>query len=215
MYSYKTESKNNKTAKGVQKNIIKRDIDHSDYLTCLQNNTIVQHKMKTIRSEYHDISSYEINKTSLSCYDDKRYILDDGKTSYAYGHCRLCARHFLSEIFCASACLCSCPLFIDNFSAYATFSVSWNFLCIRWNVLCVCCRRFSVHRLALSWCRHFLYYCIRFRVQFGINLPDWVNFSESWNCTSRFDKCNFSVLKNSQVQINFKLNAIKPYDYLL
>ena len=124
MYSYKTESKNNKTAKGVQKNIIKRDIDHSDYLTCLQNNTIVQHKMKTIRSEYHDISSYEINKTSLSCYDDKRYILDDGKTSYAYGHCRLCARHFLSEIFCASACLCSCPLFIDNFSAYATFSVS-------------------------------------------------------------------------------------------
>ena len=46
----------------------------------------MQHKMKSIRSEYHQVSSYEINKTSLSCYDDKRYILDDGKTSYAYGH---------------------------------------------------------------------------------------------------------------------------------
>ena len=28
----------------------------------------------------------EMNKVSLSAYDDKRYILDDGITSYAYGH---------------------------------------------------------------------------------------------------------------------------------
>ena len=42
--------------------------------------------MKTIRSDHHVVSSYEINKTSLSCFDDKRYILDDGITSYAYGH---------------------------------------------------------------------------------------------------------------------------------
>ena len=95
MYSYKVELsdgkggvkiKNNKAAKGVNKNVIKRDLDHSDYLACLQNNTIEKHKMKTIRSDYHVISSYEINKTSLSCFDDKRYILDDGITSYAYGH---------------------------------------------------------------------------------------------------------------------------------
>ena len=46
----------------------------------------MQHKMKSIRSAYHQVSSYEINKTSLSCYDDKRHILDDRKTSYAYGH---------------------------------------------------------------------------------------------------------------------------------
>ena len=77
----------------VKMNIIKRDIDHSDYLSCLQNNTIMQHKMKTIRSEYHHISSYEINKTSLSCYDDKRYLLDDGKTSLAYGHFRKKMKH--------------------------------------------------------------------------------------------------------------------------
>ena len=31
MYSYRTESKNNKTAKGVKKNVIKKDIRHSDY----------------------------------------------------------------------------------------------------------------------------------------------------------------------------------------
>ena len=95
MYSYETELqdhkggaliKNNKTAKGIKKNVIRRDLDHSDYLACLQNNTISHHKMSTIRSDHHIVSSYQINKTSLSCFDDKRYILDDGITSFAYGY---------------------------------------------------------------------------------------------------------------------------------
>ena len=95
MYSYEVELpggdkgveiKNNKACKGISKNVVKRDIDHKDYLSVLQNSTIKKHKMKTICSDHHVVSSYEINKTSLSCYDDKRYILDDGITSYAYGH---------------------------------------------------------------------------------------------------------------------------------
>ena len=87
MYSYRTARKSNKTAKGVKKNIIRRDIHHSDYLATLQDSQIMHHKMRTIRSEYHQISIYQINKISLSCFDDKRYILDDGKTSLAYGNC--------------------------------------------------------------------------------------------------------------------------------
>ena len=78
--------KNEKKAKGIKKNIIERDLDHKDYLSVLQNKTIRKHKIKTIRSDHHVVSSYEINKISLSCFDDKRYILDDGITSYAYGH---------------------------------------------------------------------------------------------------------------------------------
>ena len=90
MYSYEVELpggeiKNNKACKGISKNVVKRDIDHKDYLSVLQNSTIKKHKMKTIRSDHHVVSSYEINKISLSCFDDKRYILDDGITSYAYG----------------------------------------------------------------------------------------------------------------------------------
>ena len=86
MYSYKTENKENKTAKGVKKNVIKRDLCHCDYLNTLYDCKTMRHKMRTIRSEYHQISSYKINKVSLSPFDDKRYILDDGITSYAYGH---------------------------------------------------------------------------------------------------------------------------------
>ena len=94
MYSYEVELlggeiKNNKTCKGVKKNVVKRDIDHKDYLSVLQNSTIRNHKMKTIRSDHHVVSSYEINKISLSCFDDKRYILDDGISSYAYGHYKI------------------------------------------------------------------------------------------------------------------------------
>ena len=85
MYSYKTENKENKTAKGVKKNVIKSELSLSDYHDTLFNCTTMRHKMRTIRSEYHQISSYQINKVSLSPFDDKRYILDDGISSYAYG----------------------------------------------------------------------------------------------------------------------------------
>jgi len=86
MYSYTTEDKNNKTAKGVKKNIIKREISHSDYRDFLLNKEKMHHQMKSIRSELHQISSYRLNKLSLSPFDDKRYILSDGITSSAYGN---------------------------------------------------------------------------------------------------------------------------------
>ena len=50
----KTEIENHKTAKGFKKNVIERDLQHSDYLSCLQNN-MIRHKMKGIRSEYHQV----------------------------------------------------------------------------------------------------------------------------------------------------------------
>ena len=45
--------------------------------------------MKTIRSENHQIGSYKLNKISLSCFNDKRYILNNGINSYAYGHFKI------------------------------------------------------------------------------------------------------------------------------
>ena len=87
MYSYmKDNQKVEKTAKGIKKNVIKNNIKHEDYKKTLFNNEQIHHKMKTIKSQQHQLGSYEINKISLSCFDDKRYILDDGINSYAYGH---------------------------------------------------------------------------------------------------------------------------------
>ena len=45
--------------------------------------------MKMIRSFDHAIYTVNVTKVSLSAYDDKRYIHEDGITSYAYGHFRI------------------------------------------------------------------------------------------------------------------------------
>ena len=87
MYSVSLDSgKNRKKAKGVKKNVIKKGISHQDYLDVLNESKVLHHQMKTIRSDCHQISSYQINKISLSPFDDKRYILSDGISGYAYGH---------------------------------------------------------------------------------------------------------------------------------
>ena len=87
MYSYiKDNQKGGKTAKGIKKSVIKNNITHQNYKQTLFDSEQMYHKVKTIRSENHELGGYEINKVSLSCFDDKRYIHKDGKTSYAYGH---------------------------------------------------------------------------------------------------------------------------------
>ena len=44
--------------------------------------------MKRIQAKKHKIVTYEINKISLSCFDDKRHVLDDGVHTLAYFHKR-------------------------------------------------------------------------------------------------------------------------------
>ena len=90
MYSYvKNNEKGGRTAKGIKKNVIKNNIRHEDYKNTLINNKRIHHKMKTIRSQRHRLGSYEINKVSLSSFDDKCYIHDNGTSSYAYGHYKI------------------------------------------------------------------------------------------------------------------------------
>ena len=90
MYSYvKDNGKGGRTAKGIKKNVIKNNIKHEDYKNTLINNEQIHLKMKTIRSQRHQLGSYEINKVSLSCFDDKHYIHDNGTSSYAYKHYKI------------------------------------------------------------------------------------------------------------------------------
>ena len=42
--------------------------------------------MKRIQSKLYKIGSYDVCKMYLTCFDDKRYILDDGINSLAYFH---------------------------------------------------------------------------------------------------------------------------------
>ena len=42
--------------------------------------------MKRTQTKKHKIGTYEINKMSLSCFDDKRQVLDDGVHTLASFH---------------------------------------------------------------------------------------------------------------------------------
>ena len=42
--------------------------------------------MKRIQSKKHNIETYEINKISLFCFDDKIFVLDDGVHTLASLH---------------------------------------------------------------------------------------------------------------------------------
>ena len=42
--------------------------------------------MKRIQAKKHKIGTYEIDKISLSCFYDKRYVLDDSVNTLAYFH---------------------------------------------------------------------------------------------------------------------------------
>ena len=47
---------------------------------------VVRHNMERIQSKLHRTGTYDVCKISLSCFDDKRYILDDGINSLVYFH---------------------------------------------------------------------------------------------------------------------------------
>ena len=47
---------------------------------------MMRHKMKRIQSNLRRIGTYDVCKISLSCFDDKRYVLADGINTLAYFH---------------------------------------------------------------------------------------------------------------------------------
>ena len=81
MYSLISNNIEMNKAKGIN-----LKLKQKKYIDVLFNKKILRHTMKRILSERHNIGSYVISKISLSYYDDKRFILNDGINSLAYGH---------------------------------------------------------------------------------------------------------------------------------
>ena len=81
MFNKKIDVKEHNTAKGVS---IATEFD--EFKDVLFNKKIIRHKMKRIQSKKHKLGTYEIDKISLSCFDNKRYVLDDGIHPLSYFH---------------------------------------------------------------------------------------------------------------------------------
>ena len=90
LYSFKMEDETeNKRCKGVKKQIVKETITHEDYKTCLTTGKEILIKKNILRSYDHEVYTEEVNKIALSATDDKRYILNDGKDTLAWGHYKI------------------------------------------------------------------------------------------------------------------------------
>ena len=75
-------------AKGVNKKL-----KHSEFVNVLFNKKTVRHNMKRIQSRLNRLGTYDVFNVSLSCFHDKRYILDNGIGTLAYFHKDICSSH--------------------------------------------------------------------------------------------------------------------------
>ena len=82
MHSMKNiDGKESNTAKGV--NIA---TEFNEFKDTLFNKKIIRHKMRRIQGKKHKMGAYKINKISLSVFDDKRFVLNDGIHTLVYFH---------------------------------------------------------------------------------------------------------------------------------
>ena len=90
LYSFKMfKGKESKRCKGIKKKVVEKSITHEDYKTCLLTGKEQLRKMNIIRSYEHEVYTEEVNKVALSAEDDKRYIMNDGIHTMAWGHYKL------------------------------------------------------------------------------------------------------------------------------
>ena len=86
MYSLiDVDNEENKKAKGVNQNVAE-NLRHKEIVDVLFSKKIIRDKIKRIQIKLHKIGTYEVCKISLSCFDHKRCILDDGINSLTYFH---------------------------------------------------------------------------------------------------------------------------------
>ena len=82
MYSMKTiDGKESNAPKGVN---IATEFNESKHT--LFNKEVLRHRMKRIQDKKHKMGTCEINKISLSVFDDKRFVLNDGIYMLVYFH---------------------------------------------------------------------------------------------------------------------------------
>jgi len=87
MYSLSSGNKSQTKVKEIKKNYVKKNVKHDSFLDILKNTaSTTLAKFRMFKSTNHVLNTIEMTKVCLSAFDDKRYILDDGVTTLAYGH---------------------------------------------------------------------------------------------------------------------------------
>ena len=88
MYSIQAVNTNKKTAKGILTIVKEKEIRNDDYKTTLFSAKQMMHKQTRIVQKEHELFTVETKKTSLSPFNDKKWITREGDTfkTYSFGH---------------------------------------------------------------------------------------------------------------------------------
>ena len=82
MYSIVDESSNEKNTNKGHNDFI----EFQQFHDTLFKKKILRNQMRGVKSKNPNLGTYETNKISLSCFNDKRYIVRNGIETFAYGH---------------------------------------------------------------------------------------------------------------------------------
>ena len=85
LYAYKYSGAEVKKCKGVGRATVKNNIHFADYRQCLMDNTKQRASVLATRSARHEVFTIAQQKVALSCFDDKRYMIDN-IGSVPHGH---------------------------------------------------------------------------------------------------------------------------------
>jgi hypothetical protein len=79
------------TSKGVLKWVKDNVLTHKDYCECTFQKKEMRHKMTIIMQENYELYTVDTVKTSLSPFNDKKWISREGIvfTSYSYGYYKI------------------------------------------------------------------------------------------------------------------------------
>ncbi|XP_026285709.2 uncharacterized protein LOC113211531 [Frankliniella occidentalis] len=104
MYSFKTKAHKEKSVgKGIPRAALKSQLCFEDYQNC-----ITQFKRKSVNfskiatDRKHNVYTTYSTKRGLSCYDDKRYILNDNISTLAHGHYKIKSLNAVHNDECTS-----------------------------------------------------------------------------------------------------------------
>ena len=80
------DNKKHLKCKGIKGCVVKKELDIDRYRDCLFSRKSYKVDQNNIRSYGHQLYTETINKTALSCRDDKVYICDNNIDTFNFAH---------------------------------------------------------------------------------------------------------------------------------
>lgn len=87
MYSVASTTGVTKKAKGINKQVVKKNITHDNYKEALFDSKVFHHENVKLGSTLHEINTTVVTKKSLDSTNTKR-VYESPERSYAIGHWR-------------------------------------------------------------------------------------------------------------------------------